>query len=61
MKQNTTRIPNPQGGIISPILANIYLHELDIFVSNIIGEFNKGTYKKKNPQYMKWYWKEDGH
>lgn len=47
----------PQGGIISPILANIYLHELDIFVSNIIGEFNKGTYKKKNPQYMKWYWK----
>ena len=57
MKQNTTRIRNPQGGIISPILANIYLHELDIFVSNIIGEFNKGTYKKKNPQYMKWYWK----
>lgn len=47
----------PQGGIISPILANIYLHGLDIFVSNIIGEFNKGTYKKKNPQYMKWYWK----
>lgn len=31
----------PQGGIISPILANIYLHELDLYVA----ELNKGYQK----------------
>lgn len=47
----------PQGGIISPLLANIYLHELDVFVSELCKEYNKGTQKKRNPEYMKWYWK----
>ncbi len=28
----------PQGGIISPILANIYLHELDCFVETLISD-----------------------
>jgi RNA-directed DNA polymerase len=31
----------PQGGIISPLLANIYLHELDKFVMMLKAEFNK--------------------
>lgn len=31
----------PQGGIISPILANIYLHELDKFVVKLEKEFEK--------------------
>ena len=31
----------PQGGIISPILANIYLHELDKFVMKLKTEFDK--------------------
>lgn len=31
----------PQGGIISPILANIYLHELDEFVEKLEKEFEK--------------------
>ena len=30
----------PQGGIISPLLANIYLHELDKFVMKLKGEFD---------------------
>mgnify|MGYP000606925832 CR=1 FL=1 len=30
----------PQGGIISPILANIYLHELDKFVMKLKSEFD---------------------
>lgn len=31
----------PQGGIISPLLANIYLHELDKFVMKLKSEFDK--------------------
>jgi len=32
----------PQGGIVSPILANIYLHELDEFVEQVQKELEKG-------------------
>jgi len=35
----------PQGGIISPILANIYLNELDKYVEQIQDTFNKGSYQ----------------
>ena len=41
----------PQGGIISPILANIYLHELDCYVENLITKFNLGKMRGKNPKY----------
>ena len=43
----------PQGGIISPILSNIYLHELDVFMSNFIARFNKGDNRPENPDYNK--------
>ncbi len=36
----------PQGGIISPILANIYLHELDKFVMKLKADFD--VYEEKN-------------
>ena len=41
----------PQGGICSPILANIYLHELDLFMDDMRTEFNVGTRRKGNPAY----------
>ena len=41
----------PQGGIVSPLLANIYLHELDDFMSNRIRNFDKGSSRKRNPAY----------
>ena len=41
-KYNATHSGTPQGGIISPILANIYLHELDEFMEKRIAEFGKG-------------------
>lgn len=36
----------PQGGIISPILANIYLHELDKFVMALKAGFD--VYEEKS-------------
>lgn len=44
----------PQGSIVSPILANIFLHEFDEFVDKkIIGSFQKGKAKKRNPESRK--------
>ena len=36
----------PQGGIVSPILANIYLDKLDKYVKEYIRHFDKGTKRK---------------
>jgi len=54
IETNSKLIPNhigvPQGGVLSPILSNIYLHELDVFMEHI-----KNTYKtgKQSPEYNK--------
>src|SRR3546814_2763492 len=41
----------PQGGVISPLLANIYLHELDQFMEEMRTGFDKGAERKANPAY----------
>lgn len=41
----------PQGGVISPILANIYLHELDQFMAELKADFDRGKYRQVNPAY----------
>ena len=41
----------PQGSIISPILANIFLHELDLFVNNLKTNFDIGTRAKNTNEY----------
>lgn len=43
----------PQGGIVSPILANIYLHELDEFMAGRITAFEKGNTRATNPEYRR--------
>lgn len=41
----------PQGGIISPILSNIYLNELDHYITKYSETFNKGNRRKINKEY----------
>jgi group II intron reverse transcriptase/maturase len=43
----------PQGGVISPLLANVYLHKLDEFVENVlIPRYTRGEERKRNPEYV---------
>lgn len=52
----------PQGGVVSPILSNIYLHELDLFIGELIKEFYKGKRRATSRKYSNFrqmynYWK----
>lgn len=60
-KYKDTFLGVPQGGIASPLLFNIYMHEFDSFINNrltnILDNFNRYTNRnsrtQKNPQYTK--------
>ncbi len=44
----------PQGSIVSPVLANVYLHELDCFMKTLKEQFDQGKKRKKNTQYHRY-------
>ncbi|MFR9542287.1 MAG: reverse transcriptase domain-containing protein [Rikenellaceae bacterium] len=46
---NKTYSGTPQGGIISPILANIYLDKLDKYIREYAQQFDKGTKRQVLP------------
>jgi group II intron reverse transcriptase/maturase len=51
---NATLSGAPQGGVVSPLLSNIYLHKLDSFVENVlIPEYTRGDSRAPNPEYRK--------
>src|SRR5438093_1320754 len=45
------KVCNFVGGVLSPILANIYLHMLDCKIRQAIEVFNIGRRRKRNPTY----------
>lgn len=49
-----THSGTPQGGVISPLLCNIVLHELDKWIEDeLIPKYTKGKKKEANPEYQK--------
>ena len=49
-KFHKTHSGTPQGGIVSPILANIYLEKLDKYMMEYIREFDKGENRRTNKE-----------
>ena len=41
----------PQGGIASPLLANVYLHELDEFMAGAKADFDRGKGRRRTTEY----------
>ena len=50
---NKTYSGTPQGGIVSPILANIYLDKFDKFMEEYAQKFRKGTVRRRNKDICK--------
>jgi hypothetical protein len=43
-----------QGGLISPVLSNIYMHSFDVWIQDVlIPKYSIGKRKKTNPEYTK--------
>jgi group II intron reverse transcriptase/maturase len=52
-ERNDTLIGSSQGSILSPMLANVYLHELDCFLERLKAKYDRGTERAKNPEYYR--------
>ena len=52
-KRLETESGTVQGGLISPVLANVYLHELDKFMEEYAQKYNRGKKKQMNSDYKK--------
>lgn len=51
---NATLSGVPQGGVVSPIMSNIYLHKLDNFVETVlIPEYTRGRTRRQNNEYAR--------
>jgi group II intron reverse transcriptase/maturase len=53
METRNNLIGTPQGGVLSPTLANIYLDKLDKYVESLKREYERGKEKRDNPEYKR--------
>ena len=56
----------PQGSVLSPLLCNVYLHSLDVFVEALKVEYEKGSHRKTSTEYTRLhnktkYWRRKGY
>ena len=52
-KVKPTYSGTPQGGIVSPLLSNIYLHELDTFIATLKEEIEVGKTRPQNNEHAR--------
>lgn len=52
-KFHKTYSGTPQGGVVSPILANVYLDKLDQYMLEYVESFKKGRARKRTTEYRK--------
>ena len=51
---NATYSGAPQGGVVSPVLSNIYLHRLDTFVETVLmPQYTQGVHRASNVEYTR--------
>ena len=51
---NATLSGVPQGGVVSPVMSNIYLHRLDEFVETVlVPEYTRGRFRRQNTDYTR--------
>ena len=57
-EERVLKLSKKQGGVASPVLANIYLHDLDVFVQKLMDQHNVGQ-RQRNKEYERLRGKRD--